>query len=123
MRLLPAVPLTLVQVARGAVRITAGQKGFVAAVLPVRHALPLGLRRRAAGPHRLITEVRAPHRHAATPTTTTAAAVHILLLRAHPAALALLPVSRPAAVPVPATPVVEVPVVPVAAVVPEDVKV
>lgn len=73
-----------------------------------------------AGLHRLITEVQAPHRHAATPMTTiVVAVVHILLQYVHPVAPVLLPASLQAVAHVPVTPVV-VPVVPVAAVVPED---
>lgn len=118
MRLLPAVPLTLVQAVRVAVHTIAVQKEL-AAVCALLWELP-----RVAGLHRLITEVQAPHLHAATPMTTiAAAAVHILLLHVHPAVPVPLPVSLPAAAHVPATPVAEVvvPVVPaVAAVVPED---
>lgn len=75
------------------------------------------------GLHRLITEVQVPHRHVATPmTTTVAAVVHILLRYVHPVAPVLLPVSLPVVAHVPVTPVVVavVPVVPVAAAVPED---
>ena len=47
-----------------------------------------------AGLHRLITEVQAPHRHAATPMTTiVVAVVHILLQYVHPVAPVLLPAS------------------------------
>ena len=76
-----------------------------------------------AGLHRLITEVQAPHRHAATPMTTIVVAVfHILFHYVHPVAPVLLPASLQAVAHVPVTPVVVavVPVVPVAAVVPED---
>ena len=76
-----------------------------------------------AGLHRLITEVQAPHRHAATPMTTiVVAVVHILLQYVHPVAPVLFPASLQAVAHVPVTPVVVavVPVVPVAAVVPED---
>jgi len=121
MRLLPAAPLTPVQAVREAVHITVVQKEFVAVVLPV-YALLLELPP-VAGLHRLITEVQAPHRHAATPMTTiVAAAVRILLLYVHLVAPVPLPVSLPVVAHVPVTPVVVavVPVVPVAAVVPED---
>ena len=51
-----------------------------------------------AGLHRLITEVQAPHRHAATPMTTiVVAVVHILLQYVHPVAPVLLPASGTAA--------------------------
>ena len=96
-------------------------KEFVAVVLPV-YALLLELPL-VAGLHRLITEVQAPHRHAATPMTTiVVAVVHILLQYVHPVAPVLLPASLQAVAHVPVTPVVVavVPVVPVAAVVPED---
>ena len=60
-----------------------------------------------AGLHRLITEVQAPHRHAATPMTTIVAAiVHILLQYVHPVAPVLLPASLQAVAHVPVTPVV-----------------
>ena len=72
-----------------------------------------------AGLHRLITEVQAPHRHAATPMTTiVAVVVHILLLYVRPVAPVLLPAFLPVVVHVPATQVAAVSVVPV--VVPEE---